>query len=39
MPGSQLGIYCKQGVLIIDKLIPAGKKEMPASAFLAGYRI
>lgn len=33
----QVGLFCKQGLLIIDALIPAGKKEMPASAFLAGY--
>jgi methionyl-tRNA formyltransferase len=34
----QLGIYCSEGVLIIDSLIPAGKKEMSAAAFLAGYK-
>jgi methionyl-tRNA formyltransferase len=34
----QLGIHAKSGTLIIDKLIPAGKKEMPASAFLVGYK-
>jgi methionyl-tRNA formyltransferase len=33
----KLGFFCRQGVLVIDSLIPAGKKEMPASAFLAGY--
>ena len=33
----QFGFHCKQGTLVIDALIPAGKKEMPASAFLAGY--
>jgi methionyl-tRNA formyltransferase len=37
MEDNQLGVYTGQGVLIIDSLIPAGKKEMPASAFLAGY--
>ncbi len=36
-PG-QLGIYTADGVLIIDRLIPAGKPEMSAAAFLAGYR-
>ena len=36
--GKEFGIYCSEGALMIDKLIPAGKKEMPASAFLAGYR-
>jgi methionyl-tRNA formyltransferase len=35
--GQQIGIYCAEDVLIIDSLIPAGKKEMPASAFIAGY--
>jgi methionyl-tRNA formyltransferase len=35
----RLGIYTGDGLLIIDTLIPAGKKEMPAAAFLAGYRL
>jgi methionyl-tRNA formyltransferase len=35
----QLGIYCGEGVLTIDSLIPAGKKEMAAAAFLAGYKL
>ncbi len=34
----QLGIYTAEGVLVIDSLIPTGKSEMPASAFMAGYR-
>lgn len=33
-----LGINTGSGVLWIDELKPAGKKEMPAKAFLAGYR-
>ena len=33
----QLGVYCGNGLLIIDSLIPIGKREMPAAAFLAGY--
>lgn len=37
--GKQLGVYCGEGLLVIDSLIPAGKKEMPASAFLAGYKL
>jgi methionyl-tRNA formyltransferase len=37
-PG-QLGVHCKEGVLVIDALIPAGKKEMTAQAFLAGYQL
>jgi methionyl-tRNA formyltransferase len=32
-----LGIYCKDGALIIDSLKPAGKPEMSAAAFIAGY--
>jgi methionyl-tRNA formyltransferase len=35
----RLGVYTSDGVLIIDALIPAGKKEMSAQAFLAGYQI
>lgn len=35
----QLGIYTSDGVLIIDSLIPAGRNEMSAEAFLAGYKI
>lgn len=34
----QLGFHTARGVLIIDSLIPAGKKEMTAQAFLAGYQ-
>lgn len=34
----QLGFYTAEKALIIDSLIPAGKKEMSAQAFLAGYR-
>ncbi len=33
-----LGVYCGQDLLMIDRLIPAGKKEMKADAFLNGYR-
>ncbi len=32
-----LGIYCTKGILMIDSLKPAGKAEMSAEAFLAGY--
>jgi methionyl-tRNA formyltransferase len=34
----QLGVFAQDGILVIDRLIPNGKKEMPAAAFLAGYR-
>jgi methionyl-tRNA formyltransferase len=37
--GKQLGVYAGDGVLTIDTLIPAGKPEMSAEAFLAGYKI
>lgn len=32
-----IGIYTKQGALIIEELKPAGKNTMSAKAFLAGY--
>lgn len=35
--GKQLGIYTATDILAIDKLKPAGKSEMSATAFLAGY--
>jgi methionyl-tRNA formyltransferase len=34
----RLGVCCGEGLLVIDSLIPAGKREMPAAAFLAGYK-
>lgn len=34
----QLGMNCSEGILIIDKLIPLGKKEMIAHDFLLGYK-
>jgi methionyl-tRNA formyltransferase len=37
-PG-QLGVYTNDGVLVIDSLIPSGKKEMTISDFLRGYPI
>ncbi len=35
--GKAFGIYTAKGVLMIDKLKPAGKGEMTAAAFLNGY--
>ncbi len=35
----RLVIFCKWGALEIESLIPAGKKEMSAEAFLAGYKL
>lgn len=34
---NNLGIHCQTGTLIIDRLIPDGKKEMSAKDFLLGY--
>ncbi|MEK7472346.1 MAG: methionyl-tRNA formyltransferase, partial [Patescibacteria group bacterium] len=36
--GGGLKVHTSDGYICIDKLIPAGKKEMPVSAFLAGYK-
>lgn len=36
--GKDLAVQTGNGLLIIDKLKPAGKNEMSAEAFLAGYR-
>lgn len=38
LEGRQLGIYTAKDVLVIDRLIPVGKKEMSASDFLLGYK-
>lgn len=35
--GKKLGIYTAKGVLIIERLKPAGKAEMTTEAFLNGY--
>lgn len=35
----ELVIYCGQDSLSIEYIQPAGKKEMPIEAFLAGYRL
>lgn len=35
--GKSLGVYCAKGVLLIEKLKPAGKGEMTTEAFLNGY--
>jgi len=37
LEGKHLGVYCAEGTLAIDALIPPGRKEMTAEAFLAGY--
>jgi len=31
-------VFCKKGALVIDRLKPAGKKEMTGEAFIAGYK-
>jgi methionyl-tRNA formyltransferase len=33
----QLGVHCVDGILVLDRLKPAGKGEMTAEAFLNGY--
>lgn len=35
--GKELLVYCGENALIIDRLKPAGKQEMTAAGFLAGY--
>ncbi len=37
--GKQFGFYTAEGILVIDKLKPAGKSEMAAQAFLTGYQL
>jgi len=37
--GKSFGFYTANGIFVIDSLKPAGKGEMPAAAFLAGYQI
>jgi methionyl-tRNA formyltransferase len=32
-----LGMYCTKGILMFDRVKPAGKQEMPIEAFLNGY--
>ena len=36
--GNALMVECGKGTLCIDRLKPAGKSEMTAMAFLAGYK-
>ncbi|MFA5004197.1 MAG: methionyl-tRNA formyltransferase [Candidatus Saccharimonadales bacterium] len=37
--GKSFGIYTAQNILVIDRLKPAGKQDMSAEAFLAGYQL
>jgi methionyl-tRNA formyltransferase len=37
--GKQFGFYTSDGIFVIDRLKPAGKPEMTAEAFAAGYRL
>ena len=39
LENKSFGLHAQDGVLVIDSLIPAGKKEMSAAAFLAGYHL
>ena len=36
---NKLGIFTSDGVLVIDRLVPAGKNEMDGAAFINGYTI
>lgn len=38
LDSKQIGVYCADQAIIIDSLIPSGKKEMSGQAFLAGYK-
>lgn len=38
LDGKQIGLHCQDGILVLDRLIPPGKPEMAASAYLAGYK-
>lgn len=35
--GKQLGIYCGEGALIVERLKPAGKQEMDSASYINGY--
>ena len=35
----QFGIYCGEGLLVVDKLKPSGKQEMSTEAYLAGHKL
>lgn len=37
LDGKQIGLHCSEGTLVIDALIPAGRKEMSGSDFVLGY--
>lgn len=37
LQNKHLGIYCSKGILMIDRLKPAGKGDMSIDAFLNGY--
>jgi methionyl-tRNA formyltransferase len=38
-PDGNISIACAEGVLVVEKLKPAGKQEMSAQAFLAGNKL
>ena len=39
LEAKQLGIYTSEGILAVERLIPAGKQDMTAAAFMAGYKL
>lgn len=38
-PSRELAVYAGNGSLVIDQLKPAGKNEMPGTAFLTGHKL
>jgi methionyl-tRNA formyltransferase len=38
LQGRELGMYTTEGILVIDQLVPAGKKPMSGGDFLLGYK-
>jgi methionyl-tRNA formyltransferase len=38
LQNKRLGVYCSRGILMIDRIKPAGKGEMSIEAFINGYR-
>lgn len=38
LQNKRLGVYCDKGILMIDRIKPAGKSEMSIEAFINGYK-
>lgn len=39
LDGTRIGLHCTEGTLLLDRVMPPGKKEMDAASFLAGYKL